>query len=691
MTSKELILLDLFSGIGGFPLGLLGAGFKFKKHYFSEIDKFAIGNYQYNFKNATYVGPIENIKKTSLQKPDIVTFGSPCQDLSIAGKRKGLKGSKSRLFFEAIRMLGLLRPRMFIFENVKGLFSSNKGKDFEIVLRAFADLGLYDLQWQLLNTSWILPQNRERIYLVGSLRTKSRSQVFPIPKNHREFTKGIQKSISEANISPTIHTKVGESGIKTNPYVFTTRKRDTRQNIEFRKDKNANTITGSKKANYLGQWKPMRSSRTEKAKKIRAANMKKGIDYAPFRERQFEIREDGKFGALTANCTVDNLVTNMESIRRLTPLECERLQGFPDNWTKYGIIDGKKVELSDSRRYQLIGNAVSVPIVTLVGIPMYKTFFPKTKSMKLASTALDAPLDGLGKSDMKTPITYYGGKQNMSKLIVSLIPDHNLYCEPFVGGAAVFFAKPPSPVEVLNDLNGEVVNFYQMCKSEFNKLNKKIQATPHSRQLHREAADILNNAENHKPLDRAWSFWVQTNMSFSARMFGGYAYERKSNSTVKRLFNKKHAFTNEICKRLDFVDLESNDAIKVIESRDTPESFFYVDPPYFNADMGHYDGYTEKDFVVLLTTLAKIKGKFLLSSYPSTILTRFTKKYKWKNWSKESRVSVTKDTKKSKTEVLTGNYDFLKMMPEELGGVNSKLELLILRAKALRICLEFNK
>ena len=308
----------------------------------------------------------------------------------------------------------------------------------------------------------------------------------------------------------------------------------------------------------------------------------------------------------------------------------------------------------------------------------------------VSTKIIDAPLDGLGKVDMKTPITYYGGKQNMSKLIISLIPDHNLYCEPFVGGAAVFFAKPPSPVEVLNDLNGEVVNFYQMCKMEFNKLNKKIQATPHSRKLHTEAAAILNDAENQKPLDRAWAFWVQTNMSFSARIFGGYAYERKSNSTVKRLFNKKHAFTNEICKRLDFVDLESNDAIKVIQSRDTPESFFYIDPPYFNSDMGHYDGYTEKDFVVLLTILSKIKGKFLLSSYPSTILTRFTKKYKWKNWSKESRVSVTKDTKKSKTEVLTANYDFLKMMPEGLSGVNDNLELLILRARTIKFQLKFS-
>ena len=141
----EISLLDLFAGTGGFPLGLIRAGFTIKKHYFSEIDNQAIANYSYNYKNAIYAGSIETIKKRTLEKPDIITFGSPCQDLSIAGKRRGLKGSKSRLFFEAIRILDLYKPRLFIFENVKGLFSSNQGKDFEVVLKSFADLGVYDM------------------------------------------------------------------------------------------------------------------------------------------------------------------------------------------------------------------------------------------------------------------------------------------------------------------------------------------------------------------------------------------------------------------------------------------------------------------------------------------------------------------------------------------------------------------
>lgn len=690
---KQFTLLDLFSGTGGFALGLQKAGFTFKKHYYSEVDKYAIANYKHNFKNAIYVGPVQEVTKQKIERPDIVTFGSPCQNLSTAGKREGIHGQKSRLFFEAIEVIRKFRPRIFIFENVKGLFSSNQGKDFEVVLKTFADLGLYDLQWQLLNTSWVLPQNRERVYLVGSLRNRPRPQVFPIPKNYQTFTEGVQKTITQAHIASTIDTKVGDLGTYA-PYVFTTRKRNDKQQIEFRKDKNVNCITGTKKSNYIStNWKPLKTIRTEKGKQIRKENLKKGIDYAPFQEKELIVRDKNQSGALTANISSENLLTDMKSIRRLTPLECERLQGFPDHWTTYGLEGGNTIELSDSRRYKLLGNAVSVPVVTLVSLPIFELLIVskviKKSKMKNTPKVIESPLDGITKPTMKTPITYYGGKQNMAKLIVSLIPQHNLYCEPFVGGAAVFFAKPPSPVEVINDLDGEVVNFYQVCKTDFNKLNKKIQATPHSRKLHAEAALVLKDAENHKPLERAWAFWVQTNMSFSARMFGGYAYERKSNSIVKRLFNKKIAFTKEICKRLDFVDMESNDAIKVIQSRDTPESFFYIDPPYFNSDMGHYKGYTKKDFLVLLATLSKIKGNFLLSSYPSNVLKEFTKQYKWINWSKDSKVSVTKNTNKTKTEVLTANYDFTKMMPAGLNGIEANHELAIIKAKAFGLKLKF--
>nr|WKN36009.1 DNA methyltransferase [Tunicatimonas sp. TK19036] len=302
----------------------------------------------------------------------------------------------------------------------------------------------------------------------------------------------------------------------------------------------------------------------------------------------------------------------------------------------------------------------------------------QAKTVKQAKLAgLESPLDGLD-FVKKTPITYYGGKQRLVTLILSLIPKHKLYCEPFVGGAAVFFAKEPSEMEVINDLNGEVVNFYQVCKTDFSKLEKLVQSTPHSRQVHRETQEILKNADKFDPVKRAWAFWVQTNMSFSSRIFGGYAYERHSNGTLKRFVNKKLAFTKDLQQRLDMVDIESNDALQVIKSRDGADSFFYCDPPYFNSDMGHYKGYTEKDFTQLLETLSEVEGKFLLSSYPSDVLDGFTKKHKWHTITKQSGVAVTKQTNKIKIEVLTANYP----MKSELNGANDQLQM---KARCLKL------
>jgi len=178
----EIKLLELFSGIGGFAAGLTDAGFNITKHYFSEIDKHAIANYKYNFKNAEYIGTVTDVRGAELDRPNIITFGSPCQDFSLAGNRLGMEGQRSSLILHAIRLITECRPDFFIWENVKGAFSSNNGEDFWGIIQAFANIGGYRLEWQLLNTAWFLPQNRERIYLVGHLATAGRSfkGVFPI-------------------------------------------------------------------------------------------------------------------------------------------------------------------------------------------------------------------------------------------------------------------------------------------------------------------------------------------------------------------------------------------------------------------------------------------------------------------------------------------------------------------------------
>ena len=182
-------IIDLFSGIGGFSLGFQKAGYQFTEHYFSEIDKHAIANYKYNFPHAKYLGDITTIRFTDLTGIDIITFGSPCQDFSLAGRRKGLAGSKSSLIQHAIALITDIRPSIFIWENVKGAFSSNAGADFWAILQAFANIGGYRLEFQLLNTEWVLPQNRERIYLIGHLAGRSTPRVFPIGEITKDSSK----------------------------------------------------------------------------------------------------------------------------------------------------------------------------------------------------------------------------------------------------------------------------------------------------------------------------------------------------------------------------------------------------------------------------------------------------------------------------------------------------------------------
>lgn len=180
---------------------------------------------------------------------------------------------------------------------------------------------------------------------------------------------------------------------------------------------------------------------------------------------------------------------------------------------------------------------------------------------------------------MKTPINYYAGKQNMLKHILPLIPEHKIYVEPFCGGAAVLFAKPKSELEIINDLNGFVSNFYQVLKNDFGILRYLIESTPHSRKAHRESEYVLKHSDCFSTIKVARAFWVQTNMSFGGKMYSGYAYEKLSNKTVKRTQNKKNAFNKQLFNRISLVDIESNDAIKVIKSRDSENAFFYVDPP----------------------------------------------------------------------------------------------------------------
>lgn len=307
---KPLTYFDAFAGFGGFSLGIQQAYVDVSSSKrseqrrmdvekgstvheqeplalqqphcvgFSEIDKYAVQNYSKHFNHKNY-GDISKIDWNTVPDFDLLTGGSPCQDFSIAGKRAGIKGERSGLVWEYIRCLEEKKPRYFIWENVKGVMSSRGGFDFANILTAFSEAG-YDLQWQVLNAKdFGVPQNRERIFIIGS-RGEPRPEVFPIGS------------------SDTVDT---QSDGKGNAYC-----------LQAGGDKHRGTYVRTDEQNTLeGGDKP---------------NNPNNIRRTPY--------------------------TDGMRIRRLTPVECERLMGLPDGWTE-GV--------SDTQRYKLCGNGVVVNVV----------------------------------------------------------------------------------------------------------------------------------------------------------------------------------------------------------------------------------------------------------------------------------------------------------------------------------------
>lgn len=285
-----------FSGIGGFEVGIQNAWLstETRRHDgellsmpdlsngngwwsnpacvgYSEIDKYAISVYEKHFKGVKNYGDITKIKAEDLPDFDCLVGGFPCQAFSIAGKRGGFNDTRGTLFFDLARILREKQPRLCVFENVKGLLSHDQGRTFRTIITTLDELG-YNLQWQLLNSkNFGVPQNRERVIIVGHLRGTPRPQVFPIAE-----TGGTDNSKSKRHTTGTIKTRAGDS-------------------------QNDNTF----------------------------------------------IIED----------------TEQYKVRRLTPLECERLQAFPDNWTKY---DKAWNIISDTQRYKMCGNAITTNVIQAV-------------------------------------------------------------------------------------------------------------------------------------------------------------------------------------------------------------------------------------------------------------------------------------------------------------------------------------
>ena len=326
---KHMTHLDLFSGYGGFALACQRLGITTVG--VSEVDKYANAVLRARFPGIKNYGDVSQINPEDIPDVEIITGGSPCQDVSVAGKRAGIDGKRSGLFFHFSRIISVKRPHYFVWENVRGVLSSNHGRDFARVVAEFSSIG-YDLQWQILNTrSFGVPQNRERIVIVGNLRGRSRRKVLPIRTGYEA---------TNNNRIEAVFPVVNNHGVLE--------ERDVVNCID---------------ANYF-KGRDNHSQRTHIAVPIampvltpeRGEKRGNGRRFKPNGEPMFTLTTQDRHG-----------VYDGYRIRRLTPRECDLLQGLPADWTATGVDDGgNEVVISDTQRYKLTGNGVTVTVMSAV-------------------------------------------------------------------------------------------------------------------------------------------------------------------------------------------------------------------------------------------------------------------------------------------------------------------------------------
>lgn len=297
---------DLFSGIGGFHLGMEMAGHECVGA--CEIDKYKNIIYQKRFPKTRIWKDARTIVTAELPDFEVLCAGFPCQAFSIAGKRRGFEDTRGTIFFEITRIAKEKRPRILLLENVKGLLSHCKGKTYRIIRDTLDEMG-YTVEWQLLNSKYFVPQNRERIIIIGHLRGESSREIFPVGETNEMVTRD-----------------------------------------ESKKGKQFSHIANCIDANYY-KGTDKHGQRTMIAIPVLTPDRMKKRQNG----RRFKIDGDPMFTLTTQDI---HGIFNGHRVRRLTPLECERLQGFSDGWTE---------DVSDTRRYRGTGDAVTVDVVNYVG------------------------------------------------------------------------------------------------------------------------------------------------------------------------------------------------------------------------------------------------------------------------------------------------------------------------------------
>ena len=420
----ELTFVDLFAGVGMARMGMEQAGFKCV--YTCEFDKYKRKEYEIIHGNIPEGCDIRDVRAVDVPRADVWFFGAPCQDFSLAGLRKGLDGERSSLIGEVFRLIEEKaedKPEWLVYENVKGMLSSNYGYDFLSILLAMDGLG-YDIEWQTLNTKdFGIPQNRERVYTIGHLRKYGFKQILPITKGDRQ-TNQLRKQV----ISNTITARYGEATTVGTYIVASTENKshEIKQVAKLQSDKRDNpsayrvydkdgispclntaqgggrephvlvksaTMGGYEKATIgdsINLAFPNSTTRRGRVGKEVAQTLDRSCnqgvivkacitpDRVEKRQNGRRFKEDGEpMFTLTKQDIHGVFIQDGEEyiIRKLTPKECMRLQGVPDEYTDRLIQAG----ISDSQIYKAAGDGLSVPIAKEIGERIRKTYEEQRK------------------------------------------------------------------------------------------------------------------------------------------------------------------------------------------------------------------------------------------------------------------------------------------------------------------------
>ena len=333
----------MFSGVGGFELGLQRAGVDHELVGYCEWDKYASQIYDKHFPGVKNYDDATTIVPDELPEFELLTGGFPCQSFSVAGKRRGfLDDTRGTLFFDIARVLSARRPRYLVLENVKGLLNHDEGRTFDTILGVLSDIG-YDVQWEVLNSRYLgVPQNRERVYIVGHLRADvgSRPEVFPVtePSGQPEPCTIVEPEKSaqdQHGVAVPVRLQQSEGWYGTGSRIRS----------------EGEPTTPLKTQNNQGVALPVDYTIIDK-KGVKKQNQ----DYAATLAGGAHSGGNHSDMDLIGITEADENGTSFY-IRRLTPTECERLQSFPDGWTE-GI--------SNTQRYKQMGNAVTVNVVETV-------------------------------------------------------------------------------------------------------------------------------------------------------------------------------------------------------------------------------------------------------------------------------------------------------------------------------------